>query len=129
MCSMCSELTPRARIPDTRIPQLMQPCLRNRRHSKRKYTLFFDTNGHTSGRVISAFCLFYLSTFFHKVSRLYQYSRNLILLCLWTPSRSLVWRSPFLKICLSLPGIPRPLSVPFLFRTSGNLTAKQDWLL
>ena len=24
---MCSELTPRARIPDTRIPQLMQPCL------------------------------------------------------------------------------------------------------
>ena len=27
MFSMCSELTPRARIPDTRIPQLMQPCL------------------------------------------------------------------------------------------------------
>ena len=26
MSSMCSELTPRARIPDTRIPQLMQPC-------------------------------------------------------------------------------------------------------
>ena len=25
MFSMCSELTPRARIPDTRIPQLMQP--------------------------------------------------------------------------------------------------------
>ena len=24
---MCSELTPRARIPDTRIPQFMQPCL------------------------------------------------------------------------------------------------------
>ena len=24
---MCSELTPRAHIPDTRIPQLMQPCL------------------------------------------------------------------------------------------------------
>ena len=24
---MCSELTPRARIPDTRIPQLMQPCV------------------------------------------------------------------------------------------------------
>ena len=23
---MCSQLTPRARIPDTRIPQLMQPC-------------------------------------------------------------------------------------------------------
>ena len=28
MFSMCSELTPRARIPDTRIPQLMQPCWR-----------------------------------------------------------------------------------------------------
>ena len=28
MFSMCSELTPRARIPDTRIPQLMQPCFR-----------------------------------------------------------------------------------------------------
>ena len=27
MFSMCSELTPRARIPDTRIPQFMQPCL------------------------------------------------------------------------------------------------------
>ena len=27
MFSMCSELTPRARIPDTRIPQLMQPWL------------------------------------------------------------------------------------------------------
>ena len=26
MFSMCSEFTPRARIPDTRIPQLMQPC-------------------------------------------------------------------------------------------------------
>ena len=26
---MCSELTPRARIPDTRIPQLMQPCIYN----------------------------------------------------------------------------------------------------
>ena len=26
MFTMCSELTPRARIPDTRIPQLMQPC-------------------------------------------------------------------------------------------------------
>ena len=29
MFSMCSELTPRAHIPDTRIPQLMQPCLRS----------------------------------------------------------------------------------------------------
>ena len=28
MFSMCSELTPRARIPDTRIPQLMQPWQR-----------------------------------------------------------------------------------------------------
>ena len=28
MFSMCSELTPCARIPDTRIPQLMQPCAR-----------------------------------------------------------------------------------------------------
>ena len=27
MFSMCSELTPRAHIPDTRIPQLMQPCI------------------------------------------------------------------------------------------------------
>ena len=27
MFSMCSELTPRAPIPDTRIPQVMQPCL------------------------------------------------------------------------------------------------------
>ena len=26
MFSMCSELTPRARIPDTRIPQQMQTC-------------------------------------------------------------------------------------------------------
>ena len=26
MFSMCSELTPRAHIPDTGIPQLMQPC-------------------------------------------------------------------------------------------------------
>ena len=29
---MCSELTPRARIPDTRIPQLMQPWWQLRRH-------------------------------------------------------------------------------------------------
>ena len=28
MFSMCSELTPHARIPDTRIPQFMQPCTR-----------------------------------------------------------------------------------------------------
>ena len=27
MFSMCSELTPRARIPDSRIPQFMQPCI------------------------------------------------------------------------------------------------------
>ena len=26
MFSMCSKLTPHARIPDTRIPQFMQPC-------------------------------------------------------------------------------------------------------
>ena len=26
MFSMCSELTPRARIPDTNLPQFMQPC-------------------------------------------------------------------------------------------------------
>ena len=26
MFSMCSELTPRADVPDNRIPQLMQPC-------------------------------------------------------------------------------------------------------
>ena len=26
MFSMCSELSPRASIPDTRIPQFMQPC-------------------------------------------------------------------------------------------------------
>ena len=31
MFSMCSELTPRAHIPDNRIPQLMQPCLLNNR--------------------------------------------------------------------------------------------------
>ena len=29
MFSMCSELAPRAHIPDTRIPQLMQPCIYN----------------------------------------------------------------------------------------------------
>ena len=34
MFSMCSELNPRARIPDTRIPQLMQPCSLQ----------FYDTN-------------------------------------------------------------------------------------
>ena len=28
MFSMCSELTPRAHVPDNRIPQLMQPCTR-----------------------------------------------------------------------------------------------------
>ena len=33
---MCSELTPRAPIPDTRIPQLMQPCFTDRRTSKPK---------------------------------------------------------------------------------------------
>ena len=34
MFSMCSELTQRARIPDTRIPQLMQPCTQVE-HTKR----------------------------------------------------------------------------------------------
>ena len=32
MFSMCSELTPRAHIPDTRIPQLMQPCFQDNVH-------------------------------------------------------------------------------------------------
>ena len=32
---MCSELTPRAHIPDTRIPQLMQPCFQ-------QLSLFWD---------------------------------------------------------------------------------------
>ena len=36
MFSMCSELTPRARIPDTRIPQLMQPWLRAQQKSLHK---------------------------------------------------------------------------------------------
>ena len=31
MFSMCSEFTPRARILDTRIPQLMQPCAYGRK--------------------------------------------------------------------------------------------------
>ena len=33
MFSMCSLLTPSARIPDTRIPQLMQPCFTERNKS------------------------------------------------------------------------------------------------
>ena len=33
MFSMCSELTPRARIPVTRIPQLMQPCSKKDLHA------------------------------------------------------------------------------------------------
>ena len=34
MFSMCSELTPRARIPDTRIPQLMQPWFQHPHHQR-----------------------------------------------------------------------------------------------
>ena len=41
MFSMCSELTPRARIPDTRIPQLMQPCMWKGRFLKKKRNIFF----------------------------------------------------------------------------------------
>ena len=40
MFSMSSELTPRASIPDTRIPQLMQPCLRT------SYTIPFFMDFH-----------------------------------------------------------------------------------
>ena len=32
MFSMCSELIPRAPIPDTRIPQLMQPWVKDHQH-------------------------------------------------------------------------------------------------
>ena len=34
---MCSELTPRARIPDTRIPQLMQPCCQGKNQINQRH--------------------------------------------------------------------------------------------
>ena len=43
---MCSELTPRARIPDIRIPQLMQPCPEQTLLTQlglRTYTIQLDT--------------------------------------------------------------------------------------
>ena len=46
MFSMCSELTPRARIPDTRIPQLMQPCLGTMRLNYILQDRFMDTPLH-----------------------------------------------------------------------------------
>ena len=45
MFSMCSELTPRARIPDTRIPQLMQPWMLLP-HEKNVWTCVFWEQGH-----------------------------------------------------------------------------------
>ena len=48
MFSMCSELTPRARILDTRIPQLMQPWLSY-------FPLFMDCGPKIWGREIFSF--------------------------------------------------------------------------
>ena len=40
MFSMCSELTPRAHVPDNRIPQLMQPCSLQRKTNLWKWEIF-----------------------------------------------------------------------------------------
>ena len=51
MFSMCSELTPRARILDTRIPQLMQPCSGNVASffTPKKYQLLSETDQNLAG--------------------------------------------------------------------------------
>ena len=42
MFSMCSELTPRAHVPDNRIPQLMQPCEDSKRKKRNSLSLLTD---------------------------------------------------------------------------------------
>ena len=55
MFSMCSELTPRARIPDTRIPQLMQPCLPGSQWPGHRGTFSFDAVDRPSFTIYSKF--------------------------------------------------------------------------
>ena len=50
--STCSELTPRAPVPDNRIPQLMQPC----HPEKKKMTLFGSRTLWEWGQKIKTFC-------------------------------------------------------------------------
>ena len=55
MFSMCSELTPRARIPDTRIPQYMQPCQglsTSRTTRNTNYTFPFMINNGLFGQIL-----------------------------------------------------------------------------
>ena len=66
MFSMCSELTPHARIPDTRIPQLMQPCLYCTLH---KYCTTIKGNLHLCKLgTAQTCCLFQQCSLLHIVS-------------------------------------------------------------
>ena len=53
MFSMCSKLTPRARILDTRIPQLMQPCSGDDDDDDGNY----QVGGVGCGALLGAHCL------------------------------------------------------------------------
>ena len=57
---MCSELTPRARIPDTRIPQLMQPCT---------HTYFYNEEGQRWLYLPSPCCIFSTRASFSRAAR------------------------------------------------------------
>ena len=71
MFSMCSELTPCTRIPDTRIPQFMQPCLapfccprlwcgKNQKSSHQDYQKQTFSNVNTISS--KSFCQIFLAT-------------------------------------------------------------------
>ena len=51
MFSMCSELTPRARIPDSRIPQFMQPW---------SMELFFQESKKNAGTLYDFYSPFHI---------------------------------------------------------------------
>ena len=89
MFSMCSELTPRAHVPDNRIPQLMQPWWQLRRHLSSIFRPELALSFPRSTRCASSFAIARKHTCMNHLRnaagccKLLQQTNNTILLS-WT---------------------------------------------
>ena len=82
MFSMCSELTPRARIPDIRIPQLMQPCVND--VLGMLLNKLFDMSQNIGLRLIWAAGISQLSRWSQKIVTVIDYLSGVDIVCVHT---------------------------------------------
>ena len=82
MFSMCSKFTPRARIPNTRIPQLMQPCVND--VLGMLLNKLFDMSQNIGLRLIWAAGISQLSRWSQKIVTVIDYLSGVDIVCVHT---------------------------------------------